>query len=105
MESIKDLTYDIKEVQVRLKNPASIEFVPGQYVQMVVPPYDDIKESVQRAYSMSSRPGEPDHVELLVRLVPGGIATTWVHKHLKEGRTWSWSAPSANSASTTPPPP
>jgi len=85
VESIRELTYDIKEVRISLKTPASIEYVPGQYAQLVVPPYDDIPESVQRAYSMSSRPAEADHVEFLIRLVPGGIATTWVHKHLKEG--------------------
>ncbi|HSV56215.1 MAG TPA: 2Fe-2S iron-sulfur cluster binding domain-containing protein [Magnetospirillaceae bacterium] len=85
VESIRDLTYDIKELRVRLRDPASIEYVPGQYVQLGVPPYEDIPESVQRAYSMSSRPGEPDHVELLVRLVPGGIATSWVFRHLRTG--------------------
>jgi Na+-transporting NADH:ubiquinone oxidoreductase subunit F len=85
VEKIRDLTYDIKEVRVLLKNPGSIQYVPGQYAQLVVPPYDDVPESVQRAYSMSSRPGESDHVEFLIRLVPGGIATTWVHKHLAEG--------------------
>lgn len=85
VESIRDLTYDIKEVRVQLKNPASIEYLPGQYAQLVVPPYEDIPESVQRAYSMSSRPGEPDHVEFLIRLVPGGIATSWVFKYLKVG--------------------
>jgi Na+-transporting NADH:ubiquinone oxidoreductase subunit F len=85
VERIRDLTYDIKEVRALLKSPAAIEYVPGQYAQLQVPPYDDIPESVQRAYSMSSRPGEPDHVEFIIRLVPGGIATTWVHKHLAEG--------------------
>ena len=34
---------------------------------------------------MSSRPSDAGRVELLVRLVPGGIATTWVHRHLKVG--------------------
>lgn len=85
VESIKDLTYDIKEVRVLLKNPASIEYIPGQYAQLVVPAYADVSESVQRAYSMSSRPGESNYVEFLIRLVPGGIATTWVFEHLKEG--------------------
>ncbi|PKL23208.1 MAG: oxidoreductase [Spirochaetae bacterium HGW-Spirochaetae-3] len=85
LERIEDLTYDIKETLFRLEEPASIEFKSGQYVQIVVPPYGEIKESVQRAYSMSSRPGDSGHVELLIRLVPGGIATTYVHKHLKVG--------------------
>jgi len=85
VESIKDLTYDIKEVLLALEGQ-EIEFQAGQYVQLVVPPYGDIAESVQRAYSMSSRPSDKKRVELLVRLVPGGIATTWVHKFLKQGQ-------------------
>lgn len=84
VESIRDLTYDIKEVLFSLEN-REIEFKPGQYVQLVVPPYDKVPESVQRAYSMSSRPKDSKHVELLIRLVPGGIATSWVHKNLKKG--------------------
>lgn len=83
--SIKNVTHDIKEVLFKLENPDSIEFLAGQYVQIVVPPYGNYKESVQRAYSMSSRPGDTGQVELLIRLVPGGIATTWVHQFLKEG--------------------
>ncbi|OHD78680.1 MAG: oxidoreductase [Spirochaetes bacterium RIFOXYC1_FULL_54_7] len=83
--SMKDLTYDIKEVLFRLDEPKDIDFIAGQYVQIVVPPYGSVKESVQRAYSMSSRPLDKNHVELLVRLVPGGIATTFVHQQLKEG--------------------
>ncbi len=85
VERIRDLTYDIKEVLFALEN-REIEFRPGQYVQLVVPPYDKVPETVQRAYSMSSRPADSKHVELLVRLVPGGIATTWVHRHLKQGQ-------------------
>ena len=84
VESIRDLTYDIKEVVFALDGQ-EIDFSPGQYVQLVVPPYDKVPESTQRAYSMSSRPGDSKRVELLMRLVPGGIATTWVHKHLKQG--------------------
>ena len=34
---------------------------------------------------MSSKPGDKNVVEVLIRLVPGGIATTWVHTYLKEG--------------------
>lgn len=87
VERIRDLTYDIKETIFRLDDPKTIEFKSGQYVQIVVPPYDKVKESVERAYSMSSKPGDSDHVELLIRLVPGGLVTTYVHKHLKEGDT------------------
>ena len=84
VEKIRDLTYDIKEVLFALDD-SEIEFSCGQYVQVVVPPYGEFKDTVQRAYSMSSKPSDKKHVELLIRLVPGGIATTWVHKFLKEG--------------------
>jgi len=90
VERIRDLTYDIKEVYLRLSDEAvaagGISFAPGQYAQLVVPPYGEVKGSTQRAYSMSSSPQDKNHIELLVRLVPGGIATTWVHKFLKEGQ-------------------
>ncbi|MBN2875422.1 MAG: 2Fe-2S iron-sulfur cluster binding domain-containing protein [Spirochaetales bacterium] len=87
VQSIRDVTYDIKETVFRLDNPGVIEFTAGQYVQIVVPPYGEIQEPVQRAYSMSSNPSDTGIVELLIRLVPGGIATTYVHKFLKEGDT------------------
>ncbi|HCM27338.1 MAG: oxidoreductase [Treponema sp. GWB1_62_6] len=89
IESIKDLTYDIKELYLALSDAdvaaGGIAFECGQYAQLVAPPYDGIKESTQRAYSMSSSPLDKAHIELLVRLVPGGIVTTWVHTQLKVG--------------------
>ena len=84
VERIRDLTYDIKELYLRIEGER-IAFEPGQYAQLVVPPYGDIAGTTQRAYSMSSMPSDGGHIELIVRLVPGGIATTWVHKFLKEG--------------------
>lgn len=83
--SIKDVTYDIKEVLFDLGGD-TVEFESGRYVQLVVPPYDKIRETTQRAYSMSSRPSNTGQIEVLVRLVPGGIVTTYVHQHLREGQ-------------------
>ncbi|MDT4762500.1 2Fe-2S iron-sulfur cluster binding domain-containing protein [Sphaerochaeta sp. PS] len=85
VESIKDLTHDIKQVTLSLKDPTEISTKAGQYIQFVVPEYEDSDESVYRAYSMASPPGDSKHVELEIRLVPNGICTTYVHKHLKEG--------------------
>ncbi|MDX9914591.1 MAG: 2Fe-2S iron-sulfur cluster binding domain-containing protein [Sphaerochaeta sp.] len=85
VERIRDLTHDIKEVTLRLIEPEQITIKAGQYVQFVVPEYEDLDEEVYRAYSVASPPGDASHVELEVRLVPGGICTTYVHEHLKEG--------------------
>ncbi len=85
VKSIKDVTHDIKEVVFDLQGE-EINFQAGRYIQLVVPPYNKIKGTTQRAYSMSSRPSDKGVVEVLIRLVPGGIATTWVHTQLKEGQ-------------------
>ncbi len=85
VERIRDLTHDIKEVRVQLVEPGEIRFTPGQYVQLMAPAYDDNPEPVYRAYSISNPPSDSDHVEMIIRLVPGGICTTWVFEHLSEG--------------------
>lgn len=83
VSSITDVTHDIKEVFFDLED--EIEFKAGQYVQLIVPAYGDIKGETMRAYSMSSQPSVKSGVELLIRLVPNGIVTTYVHKMLKVG--------------------
>ena len=86
IERITDVTHDIKEVYVKLPDGEEVSFSCGQYGQLEVPPYDKVKTPTQRAYSMSSPPSDKNHLEFLVRLVPGGIVTTYVHEHLKEGQ-------------------
>jgi Na+-transporting NADH:ubiquinone oxidoreductase subunit F len=86
VERIVDVTHDIKEVYVKLPEGEEVDFVCGQYGQFEVPPYDKIKTPTQRAYSMSSAPSDRNHLELLIRLVPGGIVTTYVHERLTEGQ-------------------
>ncbi|HPB32927.1 MAG TPA: FAD-binding oxidoreductase [Candidatus Sumerlaeota bacterium] len=85
VESLRDLTHDIKEVRLRLIEPERISFKAGQFVQFEVPEYELTDQPVYRAYSVSSCPSDEQHVELEIRLVPNGICTTYVHKHLKVG--------------------
>ena len=84
---IKDLTHDIKLIRFDLIEPNEIKFKAGQYVQLESQPYNGVKEVVQRAYSMCSPAYEKNYVELMIRMVPEGICTTWVFKHLQEGDT------------------
>jgi Na+-transporting NADH:ubiquinone oxidoreductase subunit F len=76
IESTRSLTYDIKEIRMRLIEPAAISHRPGQYVQVQAPSPDG---PVFRAYSISSPVYEPNVTELMVRLVPGGIGSTYLH--------------------------
>ena len=82
--SIKDLTDDTREFRFKLREPGQMSYIPGQYIQLFTPTYDG-NEEVYRAYSISSDPAEKDIVELVIRLVPGGICTTWCFNHLREG--------------------
>jgi len=93
VERIRDLTHDIKEVRLKLNDPPNIEMKAGQFIQFQVPAYELTDEPVYRAYSMASVPSDTTHVELEIRLVPNGICTTYVHKHLKEGDTVTINGP------------
>lgn len=80
---ITDLTYDIKQFTLHMVDPPTIDFIPGQYVQLLSPEYGDNHEEVYRAYSISSDPTDRTNIELIVRRVPGGIATTYLFDYLK----------------------
>jgi Na+-transporting NADH:ubiquinone oxidoreductase subunit F len=76
VKSTRSMTYDIKEVRVKLNDPAEISQRPGQYIQIQAPSPDG---PVFRAYSISSAVYESNEVEVVVRLIPGGIGSTYVH--------------------------
>ena len=77
---IEDLTYDIKLVRFKLIEPNIMDFKPGQYAQLKVPGIQII-----RAYSIASDPKVKDEIELIIRKVPKGLATTYVHQALEVG--------------------
>jgi len=93
VERIVDLTHDIKQLFIHLADPPTIDFVPGQYVQLLAPEYPGSREAVYRAYSIANPVGDGTLVELIVRLVPGGICTTWVFEHLREGDDVTFTGP------------
>lgn len=85
VESIVDLTHDIKQITLRLQSNDKLSFKAGQFIQFEVPEYDLLEESVYRAYSISSPPSLDQTVELEIRYVPNGLCTTFVHKFMKAG--------------------
>ncbi len=80
VEVVEDLTYDIKLIRFKLIEPSTVDFKPGQFMQIKVPGID-----VVRAYSLASDPSKKDFVEMMIRYVPNGQATTFVHKALEVG--------------------
>ena len=84
---IDPLTPTIRGIHVALDRP--IRFQAGQYVNLTVG-----EEGVlTRAFSLASDPHAPGAVELNIRIVPGGVGTTWIHEHLKKGDRVKLSGP------------
>lgn len=82
---IRSLTHDIRQFRFELVEPKSFNYVPGQYIQLLAPIYKKGGEEVYRAYSLSSDPMEREFVETVIRLVPGGICTTYCFDYLEVG--------------------
>lgn len=85
VEEMEDVTDRIKRIKLRLPEGAEINFKAGQYIQLLAPEYEESDEEVFRAYSIASAAEDHTHIELFIGYVPGGIATTYVHKYLKVG--------------------
>lgn len=83
VKKVDRLTKTIKMLQFDL-GEEEISFKPGQYVQLKAPAYEGNDEEVYRAYSVASSVNDKHHIGLLIGYT-GGIATTYVHQHLKEG--------------------
>ena len=86
---VVSLTHDIKEINFDLVEPTEITHRGGQYVQILAPSPDG---PVFRAYSISSPTYENNKVQLMVRLVPDGIASTYLHG-LQEGDEVTFTGP------------
>ena len=93
VERIEPLTHDIHLVKLRLIDPAEIDFIPGQYVQLYNNPYDGVKEVVSRAYSIASSSRYTGSIDLIIRLIPEGMVTTWVHTSLQVGESVRFTGP------------
>ncbi len=76
---IEDLTPTIKGIWIKLEDDG-IRFQAGQYINLELPGDMGI-----RAFSIASDPSERNEIELNIRIVPGGEATTYLHHSLQVG--------------------
>jgi len=83
---VEQLTHDIRRIKFEMKE--DFPFKPGQYLQIEVPGIE-----TSRAYSIASDAKDLRHPEVIIRLVPGGVATTFVHKAMQIGDTLKITGP------------
>jgi phenol hydroxylase P5 protein len=81
------LTPTIKGIWLEIDGDG-VEFQAGQYINLSVPGVEQ-----PRAFSIASSPSEPNTIELNIRLVEGGVATTVLHKDVDVGDTLKFTAP------------
>ena len=84
---IEALTPTIKGIYLTLSAGEHLAFQAGQYINATIPGVD-----TPRAFSLANAP-QSTELELNIRLVPGGQATTWLHDTLKVGDTLALSGP------------
>ena len=77
VERIRDLTHDVREIELRLKEPPAIAFKAGQFVSFEVG-RDALNRTIVRPYSIASPPSQRERVLLLLNLVPGGPGSTYL---------------------------
>lgn len=88
---ITQLTHDIRGLQLRLVEPAAIKFKAGQYLDLLVPSTNE-----WRSYSMANPPSRPHEIELMIKLMPGGLFSDYVEATLKPGDALSLQGPYGN---------
>ena len=85
---IESLTPTIKGVWIQLDQGSTFEFQAGQYVNMQFP-----GEIGSRPFSLANAPDSGNEIELNIRIVPGGLATRYVHEQLQLGERVTISGP------------
>ena len=79
VDKMEKLTHDVMGVTIRLPHGEKISFAAGQYINIV------LEDGQRRAFSFASAPHDAEHIELQIRLVPGGRFTTHVFEKMKVG--------------------
>jgi NAD(P)H-flavin reductase/ferredoxin len=91
VEQITPLTHDIRGLHLRLVDPTTIAFKAGQYIDLLVP---GTKE--WRSYSMANPPSRNGAIELMIKLMPGGLCSSYIADHLKVGERLTLQGPYGN---------
>ncbi|ODT44052.1 MAG: hypothetical protein ABS70_06465 [Nitrospira sp. SCN 59-13] len=88
---IEDLTHDVRAIELRLLEPASITFKAGQFVSFEVPK-EGQPRPVTRPYSIASPPEQRERILLVLNLVQGGPGSSYLFR-LREGDRTSFKGP------------
>jgi NAD(P)H-flavin reductase len=94
VEAIEDLTHDVRRLDLRLREPGTIAFKPGQFISFEVR-HPRTGRLVTRPYSIASPPSRPELITLLFNRVSDGPGSTYLFG-LKEGEETRFMGPAGH---------
>src|SRR5262249_32464869 len=76
-----NVTHDMRHLVVKLVDPSSIKFFPGQYMDFSVPGTDET-----RSFSMANPPAKDgDRLEFVIKVYPGGLFSQFLDTQVSVG--------------------
>lgn len=102
LTELNQVTPTMKELKIKIDDPKSFKFKGGQFAMLQVP-VEGAEKPVQRAYSIASSADFDNHFNLLIKHVPGGVASEYVAK-LKTGDSLKFTGPWGKCLFKTPAP-
>jgi CDP-4-dehydro-6-deoxyglucose reductase len=91
VDRVRDLTHDVRELGLRLREPTDIQFKAGQFISFNLTPPGGERLMI-RPYSIASPPNESDRITLVFNRVQGGRGSTYLF-NLREGDTVAFEGP------------
>ncbi|MBM4255410.1 MAG: 2Fe-2S iron-sulfur cluster binding domain-containing protein [Deltaproteobacteria bacterium] len=88
---VETLAHDIRGIHLQLYDPQRIVFKAGQYIDVLVPGTNE-----WRSYSMANPPSRRGEIEIMVKLMPGGVFSSYVDHQLKPGERLTIRGPYGN---------
>lgn len=89
LESIEPVSPDMMRCRFVTEGPAA--FLPGQYARILVPGTRE-----WRAFSMANLPNDEGVWEFMIRVLPGGVASTYFFAAERSGEPFIFDAPYGN---------
>ena len=75
------VTHDLRHLVIRLIEPASLKFFPGQYVDFSIPGTEET-----RSFSMANTPsGDDGRLEFVIKIYPGGLFSGFLDTEVAVG--------------------
>jgi NAD(P)H-flavin reductase len=91
---VRDLTHDVRELEMVLVEPKDLSFKPGQFISFEVSK-EGVPAPVVRPYSIASPPAQQGQVTLVFNLVVGGPGSTYLYS-LRVGDRTTFKGPAGS---------